>query len=424
MSAINLCIRLRRLRWALGCLAALGLAAAPAHGAWLVEPSLELSTGYDDNVRLNDDEEEDAVVSTGTVQARLRNVTERSEVSGLLGLTYLTYSATDEEDLDDEDAQFADLSARRDYQRGELGARLTGRRDLILRLIDPIPGLLTGAGEDAAGDRGEPLDEALAEDDIDLNATREQVRRTWYRLSPYGSYQLGQLTSVRLEYSFTERMFDEEGEDQGLRDSTAHMIRAGLSRDLSPRTSGSITVGAGRFESDDRDETDNYTAAVGFSHQVSPQVQFGAEVGAGRVDNGVEEETHLTYGVRLSRQMLVSRLSLRAERSAQPSSFGNVVEADRLTVRYQRSLSERVEFDARIHGYRTEQVGDGADESTRKYLAAQPRLTWRMTPAWNAGVDYLYRWIDRDRPDAFGGTGTAQGNMVSVFISYQPPRRL
>ncbi len=422
MSAINLGIRLRKERWALGCLAALGLAAAPAHGAWLVEPSLELSTGYDDNVRLNDDPEEDAIVSTGTVQARLRNVTERSEVSGLLGLTYLTYSATDDEDLDDEDAEFVDLSARRDYQRGELGARLTGRRDLILRVIDPIPGLLPGAGDDA--DPGTPLDEALAEDDIDLNATREQVRRTWYRLSPYASYQLGQLTSARIEYSFAERLFDEDGEDQGLRDSRTHLVSAGLRRELSPRTAGSITLGAGRFESDGREETDNYTASLGFDHQISPQVTFGADVGAGRVDDDIGEETHLTYGVRLARQMLVSRLSIQAERSAAPSSFGNVVEADRLTVRYQRSLSDRAEFDMRIHGYRTEQVGDGADESSRKYLSVRPRLTLRMTNAWNTGIEYLYRWTDRDRADAFGGSGTAQGNMVVVFIGYQPPRRL
>lgn len=409
--------------------AVLTVVAGSAQGAWVVQPSLELRSGYDDNVRLNDDEN-DAVVSRGTVQARLRNVTERAEVSALIGASYLTYSETDDELLDDEDSQFLDLNARRSSERGAVGILLRGRRDLILRTLEPIPELLDGAApgtgdvEDGAGDRG--LEGDLNIDDIDANATAEQVRRNWYEVSPYASYALTRRTRLQTRYEFAERTFDDEGEVAGLRDSSTHRVTLGLDRDMTQRTSANVTVGAARFDTDGVDtdqETDNYTLSLGFDHQLSPQVSIGADVGAGRVETDDNEDEHLTYGVRVAREMPASRLSLFAERSARPSSYGDVVEADTVTVRYQSSWSERTEFDLRVSAYRTAYIGE-TDDSERRHLNVRPRLTWRITNAWNTGAEYEYRWTDREQPDLFGTAGTDQGHMVSLFFSYQPPSRL
>lgn len=407
--------------------------AGTAQAAWLVEPTLEVSSGYDDNVRLQNDEE-DALVSSAAAQARFRNVTQVSEFAGVIGASYVNYSQTDDEALDDEDAQFFTLTARRDTERARFGFRANGRRSEILRQFAPIDDLLDGTagldgGEGEQPDIDQGLDDALGDDDIDLSATIEQVRRTDYRLEPYLEYQFGERTSGRVTYEFSERTFDNDGETVGLRDSTTNAVRVRVGRSVSPLLSWGVTAGAERLESEgvgepDR-EADNYTLSVGFDRQLTEQLRFGGDVGATRTEGrDVDgEETSLTYGIRLSRDMELSRLTLRAVRSTEPSSFGSVVTADRINLRYQRTISDRLEFGADLYAYRTERLrseGDGSDE--RDYVSVEPRLTWRLTDAWNLGARYRYRWTDRQFAD--DGGGTADSSYIALFLSYQPPRRL
>jgi hypothetical protein len=398
-----------------GLLAALILfASASARAAWVVEPTFDLSSGYDDNVRLRERDQVDGIVTTATVQAQVRNVTERSEVAATAGVGYLAYADVD--DLDNEDLQFLRLLVRRNTERMEFGLRGNGRRDLVLRRLDPFEDPLDVAGPDDPNVL--PPDDAILDGDIDAGAVPEQVRRTRIDLAPYVQADLDERTDIRLGLAYARRFYDDEGERAGLRDTTTSGADARLRRALSPRTSVSLTVGYSLLESDTTIDTDTYSATVGWQHRLSATTEFGVEVGADRSENDIASDNSLRFRATAARTTPINRFAGSLERSALASPFGGVVQADRLSAEYRHLLAERVELNLSLYGYRSERLiaGDGTD---RKYLAVGPELFWRASPNWRLGAAYRFRWVDRAERD-----GSAQSNAVSVSLRFQPQRRI
>lgn len=384
-----------------------------AGAAWLIDPAFELGTGYDDNVRLREQNEQDAIITTATAQAQVRNVTERSEVSAVIGAGYVMYSDVD--DLDDEDLQFLRLTAHRDSDRTQLGITGSARRDLVLRRIGAILDPLDGS-DDAEG--GFTTDGSLDTGEVDAGAVRDQVRRMRFNVAPYLLIALNERTDVRFGLQRAQRFFDSDGERAGLRDTTTTGADVRLSRAMTQLTSVNLTTGYALLESDGGPDADTYRATVGWRHQVSPTTEMSVDVGANHVDNDLVSETSLTYRVGGTRTTPLSRLSLQAERSAIASPFGGVVEADRVSARYRQSLSERFEFNLSMYGYRSERIATGPQQD-REYIDVSPELLWRMTPSWNLAAAYTFRWTDREEEP-----GTATSNAVSLSLRYQPPRRM
>jgi hypothetical protein len=403
---------------------------ASVRAAWLVEPAIAVSTGYDDNVQLSADDKQDAIISDVTAQVRLRRVTESSEVAAIVGISYLSYVETDATDLDDEDAQFVALNSSKTLKRGTFGLRGDLRRDRLLRRVAAIPDVLSassplGEEEDQGPAMTEDIDDPLSTSDIDVNATRQQVRRTRVYLRPYLNYQLGELTTAELAYAFSDRSFS-GGQQTNLSDTQTHEVTFGLRRDFSPRVAMNLNLGVARFEADGVNgqpdgEADNYTATLGVDSRLTPQTRLSVDVGASRSEdqNSDLEETEFIYDVRFTRFMRVSQVSIGANRSTLPSAFGGLVRADRVVLDYQQLLGERVEFSISAYGYRTERLGDaGTARDNRDYFDISPRLTWRVREAWNVGISYRYRWTKRDF------SGSADGNFVSLFLSFQPLSRI
>jgi opacity protein-like surface antigen len=399
-----------------GLLAALILfASASARAAWVVEPTFDLSSGYDDNVRLRERNEVDAIVTTATLQAQVRNVSERSEVAATLGGGYVAYANV--EDLDNEDLQFARLLARRNTERTEFGLQGNGRRDLVLRRLDPLENPLDATQPDAEPGILPRADE-LVDDDIDAGAVPEQVRRSRFDLAPYVQVELNERTDIRLGLAYARRFYDDEGERAGLRDTTTSGADARVRRALTPLTSVSLNVGYSLLESDAAIDTDTYSAMIGWQHQLTPATDIGVEVGANRTENDIASDTSMRFRIGATHTTPVNRFSGSVERSAIASPFGGVVQADRLSAEYRRLLVERLELNLSLYGYRSERLigGDGTD---RKYLAAGPELLWRASPNWRLGAAYRYRWVDRSEQD-----GSAQSNAVTLSLRYQPQRRI
>lgn len=393
------------------------LATASAQAAWLIEPALELSTAYDDNVRLNESNEQDGIVTTATAQLQLRNVTERSEVSALAGVGYVAYA--DIEDLDNQDLQFLRFLGRRNTERAEFGIRAMGRRDLVLRRLAPILDPLDGSVPDfGPGADAGIIDDSLDTGDVDIGAVDEQVRRTRFDLAPYVQMNLNERTDVRLGLLYAERNFERDGALAGLQDTTTSGADLTLTRAVSPLTSVDLTVGYSLMESDTAFDTDTYRATVGWRHQLSPATQVGVEVGANRTENDLSSDTNMRYRLFTTRTTPLNRFSARIERSAVASPFGGVVQADRLNADYRQLLSERLELNFALYGFRSERIGEGT-QTDREYVEVGPELLWSATPSWRLGAAYRFRWTEREET-----AGSARSNAVSVSIRYQPPRRL
>jgi opacity protein-like surface antigen len=393
------------------------LVAAGAQAAWLVEPSLEVRSSYDDNVRMNEENEQDGIVTTGTAQLQLRNVTERSEVSMLGGVGYIAYADVD--DLDNQDLQFLRFTGRQSTERTEFGMRAVGRRDLVLRRLAPILDPLDESAPDRdAGPEARDIDGPLDAGDVDVGAVDEEIRRTRFELAPYVQMNLNERTDVRLGLRYAQRNFGSNAELVGLQDTTTSGADMRLRRAVSPLTSVDLTVGYTLLESDTAIDTDTYRATVGWQHQLSPATAIGADIGANRTENDLSSDTNMRYRIFTNRTTPLNRFSAQLERSAVASPFGGVVQADRLNADYRQLLSERLELNLSLYGFRSERIGEGT-QTDREYVEIGPELFWRATQSWRLGAAYRFRWTDREETD-----GTARSNAVTVSIRYQPPRQL
>jgi len=390
------------------------VATATAQAAWVVAPTFDLSSGYDDNVRLREQNEVDGIITTATLQAQVSNVTERSEVSATAGVGYLAYADVD--DLDNEDLQFLRLLATRRSERVEFGLRGDGRRDLVLRRLDPLDEPLDATpSEDPSLP---PSDDGIADGDIDAGAVPEQVRRTRFDLAPYMQADIDERTDIRLGLTYARRLYDDEEDLSGLQDTTTSSADARLRRLVSPRTSVSLNVGYSLLESDTAIDTDTYRVTVGWQHRLSPATEFGAEVGANRTENDIGSDTTMRFRINAAHTTPVNRFTGSVERSALASPFGGVVQADLISAEYRHLLTERLELNLSLYGYRSERLIEG-DGNDRKYVAFGPELFWRASPSWRLGAAYRHRWVDRTEQD-----GTAQSNAFTVSLRYQPQRRI
>lgn len=399
-----------------GASALLVLAGGHAHGAWVIEPSAQLQTSYEDNVRLEQDED-DAIVTSATAQARVRNVTETSQVSGVAGLTYLNYSGADE--LDDEEAGFLEFDAGRNTERVGYGVRASLRSDVILRRVDRIPEGFDLSDRDM-GDGAGAIEEELPELglDVDEGVVREQIERRSMLVSPYLAYSLTERSQTRVGYTFYGLRYDDDARDAGLQESDSHSVFAQLSREVTPLDTMDVRIRASHFEPEASLESDNYELTVGWQRQISPRLTLGGEIGGRRVESDISNDEGLVFSLRGSYDTERGRFSGSLQRSVLPSAFGDVVEADRLELSYRRSLSQRATFSFSLRGYETRRDSGNSDRD-RSFLTAAPNLSYALSPTWNVGVGYTYRWTDREDE-----LGSASGNAVSLSLVYRPPSRL
>ncbi|MFU8814065.1 MAG: outer membrane beta-barrel protein [Pseudomonadales bacterium] len=407
---------------------ALLLSPSATQAAWVIEPTLELTSGYDDNVRLREQNEQDAIVTTATAQAQMRSLTERSEIALVAGAGYVAYSnvgdgETPADDIDNEDVQYLRLRAHRDTDRTQWGLTGSARRDQVFRritrILDPLDGSLADSTPGAIGvDDDRSFEDSLDTDDVDFSAVRDQARRIRFEVSPYLQVAFSERSNARVSLVRSQRFFDSDGERLGLRNTQTTGADVTFDRAMSPLASVNLTVGYALLESDGREDSDTYRATIGWRQRLSAATEVAIDVGANQVENDLVDETLLAYRISATRNMPLSRFLVQVERSAIASPFGGVVEADRVSARYRRSISDRVEFNLSIYGYRSERIGAGTEEE-REYVDLSPELFWRMTPNWSVGGAYTFRWTDRQER-----AGTATSNGVSVSLRYQPPRRI
>ena len=389
-----------------------------AHAAWLGELRGSLESRYDDNTRLAiDDEDESSVATTGTLEGRLRRVTESSEISAILGGSYLAYSSYDGvRELDDEDIQYADLRARNQGQRLGVGLNGSVRRDVLLRTVgfirDPIQDF-----EDAEG--APIIDDDVISDggDVDAAFVDEQVRRIRTSATPYLDYQVSQLTRARLGYNYLGLDYDDDLAT-GLQDSESHGVSADLRRQMSAQNAARVTVGASRFETDVTDsETDSYDLTVGWEREFTPRVTGSIDVGGRRTERDDESDTGFLLRLRGIRVTETGSLLGQLEHSLRPNGFGELVETDILLARYSVALSDKWGFELGGRAHRTRQTLETNEDNDRDYVEVGPQLTWSLTEVIALGAFYRYRYIDRK------DEGDASSNAVGIQLAYQPRRR-
>lgn len=402
---------------------ALLLLTVSAQGAWVVEPSARLETGYDDNVRLRSVDEEDAIVTDVNAQARLRNATEISNISALAGVGVTHYSGVDSFDDDTRDRLFLELTSERQTERGAFGLDASMRREDLLRTIELIDSAFGGEQSTDAGGGGatdaELSDELITDGDADLGTVETLVRRSIIDVEPNASFDLNPRTAIEFGYRYEDISFDDTDDADGIQDSKSHAAILGLRRDLTPRDVGTLQVERTRFEPDVSQEVDTWEARLGWERQVTERIRSRLSAGASRIDTDTGEETGLLFLARIDRSTERGNLFALVQRALRPTAFGEIIEFDQLVVGGYQRISDRLSWSLRARASRNDSSAQGAFDRSQNYANVSPSIRWQLTPAWSIGTAYTYTWVDRERD-----TTTTTRNAVSISLTYSPPRRL
>ena len=405
--------------------AAVTLAAVPVvHAAeYLFTPRVDQRFAYDDNLQLNRaNDQTEALMYRLTVGTDLAATGDRWRLDGGLALEAEKF----DEDAFDTDNQFANL-----------GFRWFGERSVI-----GISGGISRQAQRTAELEGSGL--------LGLEATRvEQVD-----VRPSYQLQISELYQLTLGASFNQRKY----ETANLTDYESYGLDLTLARQMSARTSISLSVFAQEFETEFRDtllfdecsntglfpvlgtvllgracvltdgtarESTTYGLQIGMNQNVSEKVQFNVSIGAREVesrdqnsmitclfdpavtmilapcnfsDPGLTEATDTSTGV-IARSGLEYRGERwrhigSLERSITPVALGFLVETDSARLRSFYQLRPTMTANADIT-YLSSGAATSASRFDRDYVSLQASLNWRISENWR--IVPGVRWREQDK---------------------------
>ncbi|RRQ21454.1 porin family protein [Thiohalobacter thiocyanaticus] len=403
----------------------LALAASPLPAAeWAFEPGVEGRYRYDDNFRLQRDNETDVNEGALSAWADFSRRTARSELTGSAEVTERRF---DEDGLDTTDLRFDILSFYNLSQRQ--------RVNLDFNLV-----------------KDTTLDTLLEETGIAF----DRIERTRATLSPGWLFSYDEKTQFSASLDLSDVTYEDEA-NTGLGDYRNYGLNLSASRSVTPQTKLILALGASRFERDDDSiQSDNQQLTLGFEHQYSERVNLGGSLGARHTETKVQANTpvcpdgfdlfapplfpcadsagnianfelsqqtnessstgfvgNLNAGYELER----GSLSLNASRRVQPNAFSGTTVTDSVVAGFEHRFSERLRADLRVQWTRSEDSSDNSLRLDQSFIRITPSLRWRLARDWSFRASYRYTEQSQE-----GVSEDATGNAVTLSLSYQWPK--
>ena len=386
--------------------ASLGLAQL-AHAAWEVTPEVTLEAGVDDNFRLDPVNEEEATVASVEVAANILNVTEVSSFRTIIGARYTDYFGVDDQfEVDGQDSQFILLRGLRQGERWNAGLLGNIRRESLLRSAQTDVVNLDG-------DDGFVVD--LDPADAEAGLVEEEIDRTRVFLRPYVTYLLSQRASLTGGINYSSLSHDND-DALPLNDTQEIGAYAEYKYQVSERDTVGVHVARSKFDPDNLEASDLSEATFLWERRLSENTRFNVEVGARRAepDNG-DSETGALVRAGFQSRSETGVFDLRVERRNAPSAFGDVVEFDRVRMRWRTDLSERWKSETQLRATRTSRQGDASDANDRDNAEFRQKFAYALSEAWEFGVTYQYRYIDRESQ-----VDSADSNAIYLNLTFRP----
>lgn len=350
---------------------------------------------YDDNVQLREDKE-------GSFFTRIQPtlVLSRAEANSKItfntGLSIERY--TDLKDLDREDP-FANFSGAWNTERSTFGFS-TAYAERAQRSI---------AEEDTG--------------DFASNATVESIN-----ISPTYNYQLTEKDSVYASYNYSERKYTDTDNNidnplgTNFNDNKTHTITTGWQRTWTEKLTAGLALTYAQYESEgiQQSEYDTYNFSVTSSYLLSEKWSISGQFGYRTLENertllGGSKITDKSSGslFNLSTKYTgeINSLSFSLSRSLAPSGEGNVNEQDRVSLTWDRKVSEKLSFNINT-SYQESQTVDRFNTTDREYFQFSPGMSWKLQEDLNLRFGYQYR--EQKSSDR----GNADGNMVFITVGY------
>lgn len=421
---------LRRIGWITLALPLwLVLASAPSpSGADPLRLTLKASVEerYNDNIFWDLDDETEDFVTTLSPEATLGYQTGRSGVT-LKGRADIYYYE-DNSELDDTDQHYS----------GKLTHQWTPR---FFTTID-----------------GSYRDDNRPDRDLDETGLLfDSDRRKKWEGGLINQYQVDELSSLGLSYSYQNERYDEEDRF----DLDGHFWGLSYSRNLSgylARTTATIRLQGGLYAYtqdyaveepflfgtitnavDYEQAIENYALTLGASHTVTEKLQLSLDAGTrytvsemttslatiyswgGRIDSS-EEETDRSWGFVGTLEAIytgeTTRLSLLASHDLVPASGRNgLTERTKILLSLNKRLGETFRVYGSAGAFRNRSDRSGATSDIEEYsLHCTVGLKYAFHDNWRIGGAYRFNWLESREDDR-----EYHRNIVSLVVDYNWP---
>lgn len=383
----------------LGCVGSAGAA------DWTIDPRISLFGESDDNHRLTTVPGEEISVTGFELDAQLamHARTPRSDFRLVPRALIAVYP--DEEDDDTEDAF---LLVNWEY-RGEKSVGVVdidyAHRTVLGRYIPASDD--GGLGEPGQGSGSGTTPDPTDQDDL--------------QIKPRVTFDLTERTALVLRLGYQDVKFDEQVLDDR-EDFTAEVADLGVQFRTSPTAKLTVRAGASRYEPEGELVTNSNFVGVEWFNDISEVSRVYLRGGARRAKNdgaaNPEWNNGFSGGAGVQWAFEVTDLFLELNHYLDPSSSGQLVNRDQLRFRLVRRFSERTSLRLGARAVRDDDIVEGDDFETRKFLASSIDFEWRFTRQFSMVVGYNYTWRDfEDDPNS------AESNRVFAGVTYEPNRR-
>ncbi len=371
--------------------------------AWQIDPSFDLRTGYDDNIRLRDGDDDAAVETRIGGNLELARLSEVSEMRAYVRAAYIGYTSADDDSLDNTESYV--IGFKSGYKPAELqGLELT---------IEYVGDTVGGSGEES---------EDTSSFDINTGLVSTQIDRSTLRVQPRWQMELSELSSLGLNYSYEDVEFDTDAGTSFLQDYDFHRVGGFYSFKLSETSALKPQIEYAQYESERGEEVDSVQLRLGYEKRLSETSRLWANIGGHDTEftqpTGTADDSGVLFDLNYDKQTERTYSSVRVERLLAPSGEGELLETDQFSASLSTKFRERVHFNVYASYFITQDAfSDTSALPERKYAIVMPGVSYEVFQYWRLGLQYRFRWSDDDsRPK------DVKSNGMFLTLNYQPDK--
>jgi len=376
---------------------------------WKIEPSVTARAGYNDNLRLNIDDEISTVETALSPSVVFSMTTPESGVSGGLHLNFRRFEK--DSNLDENNVSF-DLNSFHRMERSQVGLNASIIKDST-------------------------LDSQLE----DTGVVFDRVRRVQLNGGPNWSYNINELTQVSLGYGYTDVRYLNAG-GTGFTDFTSHNFQSSLSRIINERTTLSVFLSHNRNDNENGVKSNTSNLQGGFSYQFSETLSASLFAGIRRTETDASQNTLVpifsgdtiigftplnqnvsnsssgsTFNGNIRKKFLRGETSVSASRNISNSTNGVPIQVTRVGWNSQYRFTELLSASLSVSLYQSKTDSSITSNLNRDYYDITPGIRWSFRQFWDLSASYHFK------KQTFDNTSDdATQNAAYLTLSYRWPR--
>lgn len=353
-------------------------------------PSIETRVVYDDNLDFDQKDEKDDFAGNAIPQLTLDYKTELLEVSLVSKLDFLKYY--DETDFDRTNQLYGFDGRYRVFPRWTLAGNFEYQKD-------------------------ETVDSQLEE----TGQVFDRDRVKTYDAGGGLSYQVTELSDIGFEIEYRKRDYSSHDDTDFDRYTFSLPYKKKF---INQRDTLTLTPAYTFFESDDEDVKD-YRFGLGWEHLLSETLTSNLGGGVRYTDiedpDGKGDDNIGYFGkIGLTKTGETFSGEIAFSRDIRANSDAEIIEVNRLILRFDKRFLERLGFRFRGSGYLSETESNEADDDKVIYFDLQPSLYYRITE--NHTLDLTYRYQNETEFDEPGNPVTER-NQIWVGLVLKFPKK-